>query len=104
MTSPPHHHHSSTLQAPPSPPYFLVKILKHDLFHKLNYLLEQACGLRNSVNSPEPLFLVTTKVEVHKEHPKVSMVNMSLKKLKHHLAGFDVVVKERTTATAITEG
>ncbi|GJT55841.1 hypothetical protein Tco_0990895 [Tanacetum coccineum] len=81
-----------------------LKILKHDLFHKLNYLLEQACGLRNSVNSPEPLFLVTTKVEVHKEHPKVSMVNMSLKKLKHHLAGFDVVVKERTTATAITEG
>ncbi|GJX65856.1 retrovirus-related pol polyprotein from transposon TNT 1-94 [Tanacetum coccineum] len=32
------------------------------------------------------------------------MVNMSLKKLKHHLAGFDVVVKERTTATTITEG
>nr|GEX23407.1 uncharacterized mitochondrial protein AtMg00810-like [Tanacetum cinerariifolium] len=26
------------------------------------------------------------------------------KKLKHHLAGFDVVVKERTTATTITEG
>ncbi|GKA74410.1 hypothetical protein Tco_0780712 [Tanacetum coccineum] len=45
-----------------------------------------------------------TKVEVPKELPKVSMVNMSLKKLKHHLAGFDVVVKERTTATAITEG
>ncbi|GJT85230.1 hypothetical protein Tco_1066947 [Tanacetum coccineum] len=39
-----------------------------------------------------------------KELPKVSMVNTSLKKLKHHLAGFDVVVKERTTATAITEG
>ncbi|GKF51910.1 hypothetical protein Tco_0148377 [Tanacetum coccineum] len=32
------------------------------------------------------------------------MVNTSVKKLKHHLAGFDVVVKERTTATAITEG
>ncbi|GJW04070.1 hypothetical protein Tco_1562926 [Tanacetum coccineum] len=32
------------------------------------------------------------------------MVNTSLKKLKHHLAGFDVVVKERTTATTITEG
>ncbi|GKE07105.1 hypothetical protein Tco_1399123 [Tanacetum coccineum] len=32
------------------------------------------------------------------------MVNMSLKKLKHHLAGFDVVVKERTMATTITEG
>ncbi|GJS49306.1 hypothetical protein Tco_0599427 [Tanacetum coccineum] len=32
------------------------------------------------------------------------MVNTRLKKLKHHLAGFNVVVKERTTATAITEG
>ncbi|GJR59543.1 hypothetical protein Tco_1501705 [Tanacetum coccineum] len=45
-----------------------------------------------------------TKVEVPKELPKVNMVNTSLKKLKHHLAGFDVVVTERTTATAITEG
>nr|GEW71546.1 hypothetical protein [Tanacetum cinerariifolium] len=45
-----------------------------------------------------------TQVEVSKELPKVSMVNTSLKKLKHHLAGFDLVVKERTTATAITEG
>ncbi|GKA42598.1 retrovirus-related pol polyprotein from transposon TNT 1-94 [Tanacetum coccineum] len=47
---------------------------------------------------------IPTKVEVPKELPKVSMVNTSLKKLKHHLAGFDVVVKERTTATTITEG
>ncbi|GJZ59467.1 hypothetical protein Tco_0615283 [Tanacetum coccineum] len=48
----------------------------------------------------------TTSVDyaVSKELPKVSMVNTSLKKLKHHLAGFDVVVKERTTATSITEG
>ncbi|GJR03686.1 retrovirus-related pol polyprotein from transposon TNT 1-94 [Tanacetum coccineum] len=45
-----------------------------------------------------------TKVEVSKEFPKASMVNTSLKKLKHHLASFDVVVKERTTTTAITEG
>nr|GEW10522.1 hypothetical protein [Tanacetum cinerariifolium] len=45
-----------------------------------------------------------TIVEVPKELPKVSMVNSSLKKLKFHLASFDVVVKERTTATAITEG
>ncbi|GJV91471.1 hypothetical protein Tco_1539284 [Tanacetum coccineum] len=34
-----------------------------------------------------------TKVEVPKELPKVSMVNMSLKKPKYHLAGFDVIVK-----------
>ncbi|GJZ94923.1 hypothetical protein Tco_0667126 [Tanacetum coccineum] len=59
----------------------------------------------NSMNSPDPtLSCRPTKVEVPKELPKVSMVNTSLKKLKHHLAGFDVVVKERTTATAITEG
>ncbi|GKB97109.1 retrovirus-related pol polyprotein from transposon TNT 1-94 [Tanacetum coccineum] len=45
-----------------------------------------------------------TKVEVPKELPKVIMVNTSLKKLKHHLAGFDVLVKERTMTTAITEG
>ncbi|GJT33342.1 retrovirus-related pol polyprotein from transposon TNT 1-94 [Tanacetum coccineum] len=45
-----------------------------------------------------------TKVKVPKELPKVSIVNTSLKKLKYHLAGFDVVVKERTTPTAITEG
>nr|GFA41437.1 retrovirus-related Pol polyprotein from transposon TNT 1-94 [Tanacetum cinerariifolium] len=44
----------------------------------------------------------TTIVEVPKELPKVSMVNSCLKKLKFHLANFDMVVKERTTA--ITEG
>nr|GEX92545.1 hypothetical protein [Tanacetum cinerariifolium] len=45
-----------------------------------------------------------TIVEVPKELLKVSMVNSSLKKLKFHIASFDVVVKERTTATAIIEG
>ncbi|GKC61677.1 hypothetical protein Tco_1089275 [Tanacetum coccineum] len=60
---------------------------------------------QNLVNSLEPnLSSRPTIVEVPKELPKVSMVNTSLKKLKHHLAGFDVVVKERTTPTAITEG
>ncbi|GKB99924.1 uncharacterized mitochondrial protein-like protein, partial [Tanacetum coccineum] len=58
-----------------------------------------------SKNSPEPtLSSRPTKVEVPKELPKVSMVNTSLKKLKHHLAIFDMVVKERTTPTTITEG
>ncbi|GJU59684.1 hypothetical protein Tco_1237450 [Tanacetum coccineum] len=57
----------------------------------------------NSMNSLDPTpSCRPTKVEVSKELPKVSMVNTSLKKLKHHLAGFNVVVKER--ATAITEG
>ncbi|GJR35099.1 retrovirus-related pol polyprotein from transposon TNT 1-94 [Tanacetum coccineum] len=46
----------------------------------------------------------TVIVEVPKELPKVSMVNTSLKELKRYLTGFDQVVKERTTATAITEG
>nr|GFA92042.1 hypothetical protein [Tanacetum cinerariifolium] len=46
----------------------------------------------------------TTIVEVPKELPKFSMVNSSLKKLKFHLASLDMVVKERTTATAITKG
>ncbi|GJV28627.1 retrovirus-related pol polyprotein from transposon TNT 1-94 [Tanacetum coccineum] len=53
---------------------------------------EQAFWSKNSMNSPEPtLSSRPTKVEVPKELPKVSMVNTSLKKLKHHLAGFDVV-------------
>ncbi|GJS56395.1 retrovirus-related pol polyprotein from transposon TNT 1-94 [Tanacetum coccineum] len=46
---------------------------------------EQAFWSQNSVNSPEPtLSSRPTKVKVPKELPKVSMVNMSLKKLKHH--------------------
>ncbi|GKA84197.1 hypothetical protein Tco_0805792 [Tanacetum coccineum] len=66
---------------------------------------EQAFWSQNSMNSSDPtLFIRPTKVEVPKELPKVSMVNTSLKKLKHHLAGFDMVVKERTTTTTITEG
>nr|GEV77134.1 pyruvate, phosphate dikinase regulatory protein, chloroplastic [Tanacetum cinerariifolium] len=40
-------------------------------------------------------------VEVPSELPKV---NTSLQKLKRHLVGFDVVVKERTMATTITKG
>ncbi|GJT17924.1 retrovirus-related pol polyprotein from transposon TNT 1-94 [Tanacetum coccineum] len=58
----------------------------------------------NSVNSSEPtLSNRPTNVEVPKELSKVIMVNTSLKKLKHHLSNFDVVVKEKTTPTAITE-
>ncbi|GJV40780.1 hypothetical protein Tco_1419220 [Tanacetum coccineum] len=68
-------------------------------------LAEETFWSQNSVNSPEPTISSRpTKVEVPKELPKVSMVNTSLKKLKYHLAGFDVVVKERTTPTTITEG
>nr|GEW29064.1 RNA-directed DNA polymerase, eukaryota, reverse transcriptase zinc-binding domain protein [Tanacetum cinerariifolium] len=60
---------------------------------------------KNSINSSDPNpSKRPTKFDVHKEHPKVSTVNTSLKKLKHHLDGFDVVVKDKTTPTAITEG
>nr|GFA54315.1 hypothetical protein [Tanacetum cinerariifolium] len=66
---------------------------------------KQAFWSRYSVNSEEPnLSSRTTIVEVPKELPKVSMVNSSLKKLKFHLASFDMVVKERNTAIVIIEG
>ncbi|GJS43348.1 hypothetical protein Tco_0568391 [Tanacetum coccineum] len=66
---------------------------------------EQAFWSKNYVNSLDStLSSRPTKVEVPKELLKVSMVNTSLKKLKYHLAGFDVVVKERTIPTAIIEG
>nr|GEX61263.1 hypothetical protein [Tanacetum cinerariifolium] len=56
---------------------------------------EQAFWSRYSVQSDEPnLSSSTTVVEVPKELPKVSMVNSSLKKLKFHLASFDVAVEQ----------
>ncbi|GJW04042.1 hypothetical protein Tco_1562898 [Tanacetum coccineum] len=84
-----------------------VTLLKNDFKKEefRNIDRENVLENKNSVNSPEPtLSSRPTKVEVPKELPKVSMVNMSLKKFKYHLAGFDIVVKERTTPTAITEG
>nr|GEW26906.1 Gag-Pol polyprotein [Tanacetum cinerariifolium] len=66
---------------------------------------EQAFWSQNSGNSKESnISSITTIVKVPKELPKVSMVNSTLKKLKFHLANFDMVVKEITTATVITEG
>nr|GEX47847.1 hypothetical protein [Tanacetum cinerariifolium] len=65
---------------------------------------EQAFWSQYSVQTDEPTHSGTAIVEVPKELPKVSMVNSCLKKLKYHLASFDVVVKEPTTATAIIEG
>nr|GFC73749.1 hypothetical protein [Tanacetum cinerariifolium] len=68
-------------------------------------LAEQAFWSQNSGNYEESnISSSTTIVKVPKELPKVSMVNSSLKKLKFHLVSFDIVVKERTTTTAITEG
>nr|GEX55079.1 hypothetical protein [Tanacetum cinerariifolium] len=49
----------------------------------------------NLVNSKEPNTSTRpTQFEVPKELPKVSMVNTSLKKLKHHLSSFDVAVEQ----------
>ncbi|GJV30064.1 hypothetical protein Tco_1386512 [Tanacetum coccineum] len=65
---------------------------------------KQAFWSQNSVNSLEPILSSSpTIVDVPKELLKVSMANTSLKKLKPHLAGFDMVVKERTTPIAITK-
>nr|GEV67954.1 hypothetical protein [Tanacetum cinerariifolium] len=78
----------------------LAEVHNHD---NVNNMINHV--VQNFVNSPKPtLSSRPTKVEVPKEIPKVSMVNSSLKKLKPHLVSFDVVVKERTIATAITEG
>nr|GFA45874.1 integrase, catalytic region, zinc finger, CCHC-type, peptidase aspartic, catalytic [Tanacetum cinerariifolium] len=56
---------------------------------------EQAFSSRYSVQSEKPtLSSSTTIVEVPKELPKVSMVNSSLKKLKFHLASFDMAVEQ----------
>ncbi|GJY43583.1 hypothetical protein Tco_0431796 [Tanacetum coccineum] len=58
----------------------------------------------NSMNSSNPTpSSRPTKVEVLKELPKVSMVNTSLKKLKHHLAGFDVAVEQHRLESKIFE-
>nr|GFA35335.1 hypothetical protein [Tanacetum cinerariifolium] len=85
----------------------MVTLLKND-FQKeelRNTDRELALEKQNFGNFEEPnLSTSTTIVEVPKELPKVSMVNSSLKKLKLHLTSFDMVVKERTTATAITKG
>ncbi|GJX19050.1 retrovirus-related pol polyprotein from transposon TNT 1-94 [Tanacetum coccineum] len=84
-----------------------VKVLNEgqNVVFKSKDNISDSCAQSNFVISTEPtLSRRPTIVEVPKKLPKVSVVNTSLKKLKHHLAGFDVVVKERTKPTAITEG
>ncbi|GKF78237.1 hypothetical protein Tco_0230707, partial [Tanacetum coccineum] len=66
---------------------------------------EHAYWKATSIPALDPSHSSTTViVEVPKKLPTVSMVNTSLKELKRYLTGFDQIVKERTTATAITEG
>nr|GEY48410.1 hypothetical protein [Tanacetum cinerariifolium] len=77
---------------------------KESLKQTIELSAEQVFWSYKFVNSEESnLSTRPTQVEVPKELPRVSMVNLSLKKLKYHLASFDVVVKERTTAKTITE-
>nr|GEW02710.1 retrovirus-related Pol polyprotein from transposon TNT 1-94 [Tanacetum cinerariifolium] len=56
--------------------------------------------VNHSTKSSDALLI---KIESPKEHPKVSLVNESLKKLKLHLANFDKLVRIRTTPNAQTE-
>nr|GEV65891.1 retrovirus-related Pol polyprotein from transposon TNT 1-94 [Tanacetum cinerariifolium] len=82
----------------------ILQALPLEIYALTESSTEQAFWSQYSVQTNEPNLSSTTIVEVPKELPKVSMVNSCLKKLKFHLANFDMVVKERTTATAITEG
>ncbi|GJV04274.1 hypothetical protein Tco_1337843, partial [Tanacetum coccineum] len=84
-------------------------ILNNDYYKRFvrqtDLYCEHAYWKATSVPPLDPSHSSTTViVEVPKELPTVSMVNTSLKELKRYLTGFDQVVKERTTATAITEG
>nr|GEX41760.1 hypothetical protein [Tanacetum cinerariifolium] len=71
---------------------------------KTELLAEQAFWSQNSGNFIEPnLSTRTTIVVVPKELPKVSMVNSSLKKLKFHLASFDVSQEKDTIIMKLKE-
>nr|GFB95348.1 hypothetical protein [Tanacetum cinerariifolium] len=90
-----------------------ITILKNDFQKEKSRNIDRELALEKQVKelnnivfkrmqTDEPnLSATTTIVEVPKELPEVSMVNSCLKKLKSHLANFDMVVKERTTATAL---
>ncbi|GKB18681.1 retrovirus-related pol polyprotein from transposon TNT 1-94 [Tanacetum coccineum] len=52
----------------------------------------------------EPSYTPPVIVDVPSELHKVSLVNTGLKKLKFHLTQFDLVVKKRTTPSALEEG
>nr|GEZ33680.1 reverse transcriptase [Tanacetum cinerariifolium] len=62
---------------------------------------DQVFWSQNYVNSDEPnLSTRPTQIEVPRELPKVIMVNTSLKKIKYHLASFDVVGISNETSVA----
>ncbi|GJQ99390.1 hypothetical protein Tco_0522375 [Tanacetum coccineum] len=88
-------------------PFYLKKAqwIKPTLYDDV-VISKQAFRLPISNPISEQLIVPPTpvKIEVPSELPKVILVNKSFQKLKNHLAKFDKVVKERTTALAITEG
>ncbi|GKB85491.1 hypothetical protein Tco_0957763 [Tanacetum coccineum] len=65
---------------------------------------EQAFWLQTSHPNIDQSATSPVKIEAPRELPKVSLVNTSLKKLKHHFGKFDTVVKKQSTPDAITEG
>nr|GEV81131.1 hypothetical protein [Tanacetum cinerariifolium] len=94
---------TQTIHMLTKPQFFYDHTTKQALGLQTPFYLKKAQQLEPKLyNEPTPSTR-PTQVEVPKELSKVSMVNTSLKKFKHHLASFDVVVKERTTSTAITE-
>nr|GFA87694.1 hypothetical protein [Tanacetum cinerariifolium] len=88
-------------------PSLEIETLKHTLSEHLKEKesLEQKITLLKNDFQKEESRNIDRELALEKQElPKVSMVNACLKKLKFHLASFDMVVKERITATAITEG
>ncbi|GJV25613.1 retrovirus-related pol polyprotein from transposon TNT 1-94 [Tanacetum coccineum] len=65
---------------------------------------EQAFRLQTSHPNTNQSDYSPVKIESHRELPKVSLVNTSLKNLKYHLGQFDNVVKKQITLDALTEG
>nr|GEY87060.1 hypothetical protein [Tanacetum cinerariifolium] len=63
---------------------------------------EQAFWLQTSHPNTDQSASLPVKIEAPRELPKISLVNTSLKKLKH--GQFDNVVKKRITPDALTEG
>ncbi|GJX87250.1 hypothetical protein Tco_0339264 [Tanacetum coccineum] len=65
---------------------------------------EQAFWLQTSHPNIDQFASSLVKIEAPRELSKVSLVNISLKKLKYHLGQFDNVVKKRITPDALTKG
>ncbi|GKB92810.1 hypothetical protein Tco_0965082 [Tanacetum coccineum] len=81
-----------------------INVLKNQTKEKEDKYIEKEIDFKKQIKELENIVFKVVKIEVPSELPKVSLVNKSFQKLKNHLAKFDKVVKERTTASAITEG